>query len=347
MSAKTLLTGGNGFIAVNIIDVLLQRGYDVTTTVRSENKTTYLRDKFSEAVSSGQLKFAIIEDITLPGAYDKVLTANSFDSVIHTSSPVVFEANDVKKDILLPAIQGTTELLKAVKAHAPTVKRVVITSSIVAIVDFSKGNRPGYVYSEKDWNPITFEQSELNARFGYAGSKKYAEKAAWDFVETERPGFDLVTICPPMVYGPIAQEVKSMASLNLSSKKFYSIFNGEEKELTNDLFWQWADVRDVAEAHVAAVEKPEAGGQRFFVTAGEFNIAQVVEYIWKHYPDRAAAKGIPKDTSNVGFPSGGYYTVDNSASKRVLGLEYRSFETMLKDQFDQFVVLEKQLGGGA
>ncbi|KAG8741620.1 methylglyoxal reductase (NADPH-dependent) gre2 [Ceratobasidium sp. 414] len=322
---NVLLTGGNGFIAVHITVLLLQRGYRITTTVRSESKTKYLRDKFSEAVSSGQLKFSIVEDVTVSGAFDEVLKSNSFDAVIHTSSPVITNPKDIKDDVLIPAIHGTTEILKATKAHAPAVKRVVVTSSNAAIVDRSKGNRPGYVYSEKDWNPITFEQAQTNPWLGYTGSKTLAEKAAWDFMGAEKPGFDLVTICPPMVYGPALQEVTSMDNINLSSQKFYGIFSGQEKEFTN--------------------EKPEASGQRFYVSAGNFNVAQVVDYIWEHYPERAQAKGIPKDTTGVGYPAEGCYTSDNSVSKRVLGIEYRSFESTLKDQLAQFVELEKQLEG--
>ena len=55
------------------------------------------------------------------------------------------------------------------------------------------------------------------------------------------------------VYGPVIQEVTSMKQLNTSSAKFYSIFNGEEKELSNVGVWLWVDVRDVAEAHLAAL----------------------------------------------------------------------------------------------
>lgn len=47
---------------------------------------------------------------------------------------------DVKKDLLDPAIIGTTGILKAIKKNAPSVKRVVITSSFAAIVNGPKGN---------------------------------------------------------------------------------------------------------------------------------------------------------------------------------------------------------------
>lgn len=38
-----------------------------------------------------------------------------------------------------------------------------------------------------------------NPVYAYAGAKKWAEKAAWDFVNEEEPHFELVTFCPPMV----------------------------------------------------------------------------------------------------------------------------------------------------
>ena len=55
-----------------------------------------------------------------------------------------------------PAIKGTRGILKSIKAYAPTVKRVVITSSFAAIVNADK-HPP--IYSEKDWNPVTWEEA--------------------------------------------------------------------------------------------------------------------------------------------------------------------------------------------
>ncbi|CAE7160408.1 unnamed protein product [Rhizoctonia solani] len=343
---NVLLTGGNGFIAAHIIVLLLSHGHSTVTTVRSESKTAYLRQKFADAVAKGQLKFAIVEDITVSGAFDEVLKSNEFDYVLHTSSPFVFTINDVKKDLLDPAILGTTEILKAVKANAPTVKRVVVTSSFASIVDLSKGNRPGYVYSEKDWNPITYEESQKNPVSGYYGSKKLAEKAAWDFVETEKPTFELTTLCPPMVYGPALQEIKSLSHLNSSSTAFYELFSGKQKELKNAGVWLWVDVRNIAEAHLAAIENPEAGNERFFICEGRFSVNYVVDYIWKHYPERAQAKGIPKPSPSAAFPETDTYHPDNSKSKNILGIKYLPAETMIKDTLEQFLTLEKELGVG-
>ncbi|CAE6339702.1 unnamed protein product [Rhizoctonia solani] len=341
MPSTVLLTGGNGFIAVHIISLLLSGGHSIVATVRSENKTTYLRQKFAEAIPGGQLKFAIVEDITVSGAFDEVLKSHTFDVVLHTSSPFVFTINDVKKDLLDPAVLGTTEILKAIKANAPTVKHVVVTSSFASIVDLSKGNRPGYIYSEKDWNPITYEDSQKDPVSGYYGSKKFAEKAAWDFLESEKPSFKLTSICPPMA---TLQEVKSMSNLNASSSAFYALFSGQQKELKNAGVWFWTDVRNVAEAHIAAFEKPGTGNERFFICEGRFSINFVVEYIWKHYPERAKAKGIPEPSPSAAFPETGTYYPDNSKSKTVLGIEYTPPEITIRDTLEQFVALEKELG---
>lgn len=60
------------------------------------------------------------------------------------------------KDFLDPAIKGTTGILKAIKAYAPTVKRVVITSSFAAIINPKQNVK---LYSEKVWNPVTWEEA--------------------------------------------------------------------------------------------------------------------------------------------------------------------------------------------
>jgi nucleoside-diphosphate-sugar epimerase len=104
----------------------------------------------------------------------------------------------VQKELLDPAVIGTTGILKSIKKSAPTVKRVVITSSFASIVNPSKGNWPGHVYSEQDWNPITQEEAMENPAAGYRASKTFAEKAAWDFIEKESPNFTLATMCPPV-----------------------------------------------------------------------------------------------------------------------------------------------------
>jgi nucleoside-diphosphate-sugar epimerase len=65
------------------------------------------------------------------------------------------------------------------------------------MINAKKGNWPDHTYSEEDWNPMTREDADESPMMGYRASKTFAEKAAWDFVEKEKPNFTLATINPP------------------------------------------------------------------------------------------------------------------------------------------------------
>ena len=101
---------------------------------------------------------------------------------------MVLNAKDFEKDLFRPAIEGTTTLLKAVKDSDAKISRVVITSSFASMYDPLQGLRPGYAYTETDWNPVTKEvvAESNNAILAYLASKTFAEKAAFDFVEKEK-----------------------------------------------------------------------------------------------------------------------------------------------------------------
>ncbi|KAL8866990.1 MAG: hypothetical protein Q9198_008685 [Flavoplaca austrocitrina] len=121
---RVLLTGGSGFIAVHVLEALLAQGHSVVTTVRSETKAQMLRDTFPN-YGKDKLDFTIVPDIAEEGAFDEAVKSDPpFEWVIHTASPFHFNITDTKKDLLDPAIIGTTGILKAIKKSAPSVKRV-------------------------------------------------------------------------------------------------------------------------------------------------------------------------------------------------------------------------------
>lgn len=329
---RVLLTGGSGFIAAHVLDELLEQGHSVVTTVRTQEKA----DKIKEAhpkVGKDKLDFAIVEDIAQEGAFDKAVVSDPpFEAVIHTASPFHFNIQtSVQKDLLDPAIIGTTGILKSVKKSAPSVKRVVITSSFASIVDGNKGTAPDYTYSEKDWNPITKEEAPQNAGNGYRASKTFAERAAWDFVEQENPNFSLATMCPPLVLGPIIHSLTGLDALNTSNQRIRNIIQGKcKEELPAGAPYLFVDVRDLARAHVLAMEKPDAANKRFFIVAGHFNsqdIAEIVRKNFKEYQDALP----PKDIKSGGYPEEGVYKADNSRAAKVLGLKYISLEKSIVD----------------
>ena len=206
----------------------------------------------------------------------------------------------------------------------------IITSSFAAIIDGPRG-RAGHTYSEQDWNPITEAEASVEPMFGYRGAKTFAEKAAWDFLKREKPNFSISTICPPTVYGPVLHPLQSLQFINTSNERVRDTILGkykDAKEISGASIW--VDVRDVALAHILAAEKLAASGERFFITAGFYTNREVVEIIRDAFPelhDRLP----PKDVPGADYPETGTYRYDDSKSKNLLGLGYRSLQKSIVD----------------
>ena len=163
---------------------------------------------------------------SLPGAAERLelveadlLQPSSFDAavqgcttVFHTASPYVIQVADPQRDLVDPAVNGTLAVLEAC-AKAAQVTRVVLTSSMAAVTDEPDDSR---VLTEADWN----EKSTLR-RNPYYLSKTLAERAAWSFVEHERPAFNLVAMNPFVIMGPSLGP-----GLNVSNKIVADIVNG-------------------------------------------------------------------------------------------------------------------------
>ncbi|KAJ5320130.1 hypothetical protein PENANT_c025G01057 [Penicillium antarcticum] len=330
---KVLLTGGSGFIAAHIVDILLQHGFDTVVTVRSEEKGKQILKAHPDA-STEKLSYVIVQDVAKDGAFDEAVKSSPpFDYVLHTASPFHFNVQDPVKDFLDPAIKGTTGILKAIKAHAPSVKRVVITSSFAAIVNPDKHPK---VYSEKEWNPVTWEEGLDHSKV-YRASKTFAEKAAWDFVEQEKPNFDIATINPPLVFGPVVHYLNSLEAINTSNQRMRNLIRGDMKEkLAPSGTFLWVDVRDVALAHVRAIEVPEAGGERFFVTAGFFSNKDIADVVRETHPE-LESKLPPKDSPSD-LPKD-IYEYDNSKSQNVLGIKYVPLKKTVVDTVDSLLAV--------
>ncbi|KAG8898876.1 methylglyoxal reductase (NADPH-dependent) gre2, partial [Tulasnella sp. 403] len=177
---SVFITGANSFIAFHTVK-LLEQGYSAVGTVRSECKFPYFLNASRNYYKN--LEPVVVEDITAPGAFDYVVKTRAFNAVFHLSSPFVFNSchlstnDNIAQDLLEPAIKGTTEIVKSIKSYGLTVKRVVITSSFVAMVDQKQHPRPGYVYTEGDWNPTTYEEGPEHPMNGYFASMTLTEQA--------------------------------------------------------------------------------------------------------------------------------------------------------------------------
>ncbi|EED23494.1 cinnamoyl-CoA reductase, putative [Talaromyces stipitatus ATCC 10500] len=327
--ATVLVTGASGFIAAHVVAAFLRNGYNVRGTVRSEKSAAEVRQTHADYAS--QLSISIVPDIAAPHAFDEAV--KGVNGIIHTASPFVLNANDYEKELFQPAIQGTTSILKAAQEHNPDVRRVVITGSFASVLDPSKGLRPGYVYTEADWNPVTVEEAGTNGSIAYLASKTFAEQAAWKYVKDNKPNFSVTTLLPPMVFGPVVHHVKDVDSLNTSSADIYRLINGSETEVPVNAFWAFVDVRDVAAAHVLAFEKPEAAGQRYLLYTSPYSYQQFCDIIREKFPQ--LRETTPMGTPGAPIPP--VYTLDTSKAVQQLGMKFRPLEETIVDTVESFL----------
>lgn len=342
LSTTVLVTGANGYLGLHVVDQLLKHDKTVCATVRSERAAQTIRTNFEEHIKSNQLRIGFIEDLTKLESFQNVFD-DTIASVVHVASPCPMGKNiqDNVREMLGPAISGTTAVLKAAKTYAsPSFRRVVQISSFSAMLDLSKGPRPGYVYTETDWNPVTYGEAatERDSAVLYLASKALSEKAVWEWAARNRPRFDIVCLCPSMVLGPHIETIDSMTSLHSTASLLWSLVDAPQVPPLE--FAGAIDVRDAALMVAAAVDKPDASGKRFLLAE---------HFDWQSAAD-AAREGLPQEVRlriPVGNPGSGraealqnLYTVDGSKAVEVLGVRYRPMAETVVDTLKQFLQVE-------
>ncbi len=270
MPYRVLVSGANGFIASHSIALLLAQGHDVVGTVRNpgdDARNTHLR-----ALAGAHERLSLVAADLL--AENPFAAHCDVDAILHMASPYVMNVKDAQRDLVDPAVNGTMSMLRAAAA-SPQVKRVVLTSSLAAITDEPDER----ILTEADWNM----KSSLT-RNPYYYSKTMAERAAWDFMTKNKPGFDLVVINPFMVAGPALSN-----EINTTNQIFVDMAKGVYPAIMA-IEWGFVDVRDVAQAHVCAMTSDKAQG-RYICAAETRTMAEVVDLLRQA---GAAPKKLPK-----------------------------------------------------
>ena len=281
-SNYVLVTGATGLIGAHVVDRLLKRGCRVRMAVRSKEKADFFAS--SRPGYRSQLDFFFIKDLADDGVFNGAVDSG-INSVIHVASPLRYDLENNEEALIKPAILGVRSILQA--CFHSQVRRIVLTSSFAAVLNLPLPETLPRTYTAKDWNPITYAEAvapSASSVEAYRGSKTFAEQEAWKFMASESPSFDLVTLCPPLVFGPLATPPKSLASdLNESNKFLWKILSGTELPLSTFNFW--IDVRDLAEIHVQALMKPSVGGKRYVPVSNElFTYNMAAEIIKEELP---------------------------------------------------------------
>lgn len=330
------VTGASGFIALHLVEQLLARGTAVRGVVRSlggggggaERKLAPLR---ALQAQYGSDALQLVEgDLLDEGAFDTAVDGTSI--CYHTASPFWMDAriSDPHEQLVRPAREGTLNVMRSCAA-APSVERVVLTSSFAALMN-SNTNPPDYTYTEADWNRDSAPGADgafpqPTAAHAYRWSKTAAERAAWDFTAAHRGCFDLVSILPPMVLGQNKQRLESIADLNQSSLLLHKLLSGEAETVPPGSVG-FTDVADVARAHVLAAETAGAAGQRYLCSGASASWEEVAATLRECFP------GMPVPDSTPGAEAQPKLTLANDKIKAELGIEFEPLRDTLQRQGD-------------
>lgn len=339
-----LLTGASGFLATHVLDTLLKHGYAVTATVRSKAKGDHILKEFA----GKPVTIAIVPDIGAADAFDAALSDSSITAVIHTASPVTLAATeDPVAQVLNPAINGVKNILAAIVKYAPQVTTVVLTSSILSVLQVSKYQDPDFIHTEETWSDVDWDLSVAKPELAYYGSKNLGERAAWKFLEDNKVNFTLTAINPPYIFGPALQQVASFDALNETSqllwKEAFGTTAGDTEGTYNAAPSPYVDVRDVALAHVLPLENPKLAGKRLITLPGIYTKQQVLDVVNSDFPEARGKIAVGKPGTGV-YKSKPVPFFDTTASANLLQIKYRPFEETVKDAFTQFFAIKKRLG---
>lgn len=326
---KVLVSGANGYIAVHTVLQLIEKGYTVVGTFRTEDKAELWKSRFGD-----KFETAVVPDFLVQDAFDHVLKDHpDVEYFLHTASPVIFNAKDRKKDVIDPAILGTTSALKAAHKYGKNIKHFVYTSSGAALYNSSK-IEPGLIVNEQLWNGITLEDALQNDRATYAASKTFAEKVAWDFIAKEKPQFTLTTVNPVFVFGPQAYDEDAKGTLNYSAGIVELVLRLGKNDPIPDIKGGAVDVRDVAKVHIEAFEKPETYGKRLIAKELFYNAQSILDFIRKNFPESADQLPMGNPGSAV-EEAKDFVVIDNVATTQLLHIHWIPIEKMIVDSVKQ------------
>uniref|UniRef100_A0A199UAW7 NAD-dependent epimerase/dehydratase domain-containing protein n=1 Tax=Manihot esculenta TaxID=3983 RepID=A0A199UAW7_MANES len=330
------VTGGSGYVASWLVKFLLHHGYTVKATKllcmmlfllsRCEDEKPFAlkyevsREKTkSLGINFIPLEVSVVDTIEClkdKGFLADLLQEGSFDAavdgceaVFHTASPVSLQANaDPQAELVDPAVKGTLNVLRSC-AKVPSIKRVVITSSFASLPYNGKTLAPDVVVDET-WfsDPAVCAERKLWYQLG----KTLAEQAAWEFAKNNK--MDFVTIHPGFVLGPLLQP-----TINSSIEILFNLINGGAQEYP-DAYYRSIDVRDVAYAHIQALEIPSASG-RYCLIESDIHFSKVLKIVQQHYP----TLHLPKKYAKYGV---------SKEKAKTLGIDFIPLEVSLKDTIE-------------
>lgn len=342
-----VLTGATGFLGFKVLTLALAAGYNVRLVVRSANKANKVLNSPSIKAlnpSEEKLSFLVVENMEAPGAFDEAVKGATY--VIHCASPIPSFGGEAPptheqyEEFFVQASRRLTIGLLESSRKAGTVKRIVITSSIVAITPFhyylGKGDDKVFDAEYRiplDKGPYGFEFQ------AYSASKVEAlnESEAW--IKANQPDFDLITIMPGWIFGAdeLATTAKDFESSSTNSVLLGFLRGGQSDIPSNN---NAVLVDDAAKIHVLALD-PKIPGNQAFLAAADGVDGMVwedgINVLKENFPE-AVEQGLVKVTGKQPTIK---ILVDAKRTEETFGIKFAGFDEQVKSLVSQWIKVAK------
>jgi dihydroflavonol-4-reductase len=311
--AKTLVTGGSGFIGSHLVQALAERGDDLRLLARRSSNLDHLEGIDFERATG---------DVTDRRAVRRAM--DGVERVFHVAGRTSMRDED-RKAVFETNLRGARIVFE--EALAAEVERLVHTSSIGAIgVAKPKGTAD---------ETTPFEIGHLG--IAYINSKHEAELEA---MRAAARGLPVVIVNPSFVFGPDDPTGTSMTLIRRFLLRQIPVYVDGGLNIV--------DVRDVAAGHLLADEKGKVG-ERYILGGRNFTLDRLFADLARisgvdppaiKLPASVALAGIQAAT-RIGLPlptatdevrsATLWWTYRNTKARKELGFEPRPHEETLEE----------------
>lgn len=330
--SHVLITGATGYIGFKVLLKALKAGYRARCAVRSQQKADVLLQNpaLKKLDPREKLSFVIVPDISAPGAYEEAVDGISY--ILHVASPVPGpNITDYVRDLTTPAVRASMEILLAA-SKTPSVKRIVFTSSVCATAAWetlAKGDASGRVYTARDRIPVPSE-NYANQSQAYNASKVLALKAIEEYMQHERPSFDVIHVMPGWAIGRNDLATSVAGTLSGTNAAIMGHILGHTS--TKALSPICGHVDDVAKAHILALDPKVAGGQSFGACLRTpWNDA--LDIVRQRAPEYVANGVLPANGSQPSVE----LQFDSSDTERALGFKLQGFDEQVMSAVNHYL----------
>ncbi|HEY2145811.1 MAG TPA: SDR family oxidoreductase [Steroidobacteraceae bacterium] len=260
------VTGGTGFVGLNLVKELMIRGWDTTALHRASSDLKFLK-RFRPKL--------VVGAITDRGSLDAAIPPGT-DTVFHVAGNTnMWRGGNAEQT--RDNVDGTRNVVDA--ALAKGVRRLVVTSSISAY-----GPVDGAITEE---TPSLAESSRVN----YQRTKWQAQEIARAAVSR---GLEVVIMQPGAIMGPY--------DIGTWSRLFVMVRDAKLPGVPPSLL-TFTHVREVVSAHIAAADKGENGGS--YLLGGENKtmmdlVREIATLVGKPAPAKETSLGLLRAVAVLG-----------------------------------------------